>query len=148
MMERTNAIQQPTEVLLKEINLENQVRELLDDTQIYFDYNIVNVSSDAKTPIIKLDLITINQEHNHKFLFHSCSGGNKINILEEMIAYITEYKKHQETYAIEWMNAKQTEEIQTSWFRGNDIFDILNKFFYNKEKSQFKIFKIKLMPSA
>lgn len=148
MMERTNAIQQPTEVLLQEINLENQVRELLDETQIYFDYNIVNVGSNSQAPTIKLDLITINQEHNHKFLFHSSVGNNKINILEDMIAYITEYKKHQETYAIEWMDSKKGDEVQTSWFRGNDIFDVLNKFFYNKEKSQFKIFKIKLMPSA
>ncbi len=148
MMERTNAIQQPTEVLLQEINLENQVRELLDETQIYFDYNIVNTGSNSQAPTIKLDLITINQEHNHKFLFHSCMGNNKINILEEMIAYINEYKKHQETYAIEWMENKKGDEVQTSWFRGNDIFDVLNKFFYNKEKSQFKIFKIKLMPSA
>ncbi|EAY27900.1 hypothetical protein [Microscilla marina] len=148
MMERTNAIQQPTEVLLHEIDLENTVRELLDDTQIYFDYNIVNIGSKTEVPQIKLDLITINKEHNHKFLFHSCTGSNKINILEAMIDYINEYKKRQETYAIEWMNVKLTEEMQTSWFRGNDIFDILNKFFYNKEKSQFKIFKIKLMPSA
>lgn len=148
MMERTNAIQQPTEVLLHEIDLENTVRELLDDTQIYFDYNIVNVGSKNEVPQIKLDLITINKEHNHKFLFHSCTGSNKINILDAMIAYINEYKKRQETYAIEWMNVKLTEEMQTSWFRGNDIFDVLNKFFYNKEKSQFKIFKIKMMPSA
>jgi hypothetical protein len=147
-MELQNAIQQPTEVLLQEIELENQIRIALDETQIYFDYNIVPNSSNQTYPLIKLDLITINKEHNHKFLFHSLQGLTKISILKEMIAYINEYKKQQETYSIEWTDNKTPDKIQISWFKGNDIFDILHKFYYTKEKSQFKIFKIKLMPEA
>jgi len=147
-MDRQNAIQQPTEVLLKEIDLENQIREMLDDTQIYFDYNIVPQVTDLPYPMIKLDLITINKEHNQKFLFHSIKGATKIGILKEMIAYIHEFKKQLESYEIEWMDEKVPEKMQTSWFRGNDIMDVLNKFYYSKEKSRFKIFKIKLMPSS
>jgi len=151
-MDRPNAIQQPTEVLLKEIELENKIRELLDDTQIYFDYNIVPEPEVMEFPVIKLDLITINKEHNQKFLFHSVKGGSKMEILKTMITYINEYKKNLEIYEIEWLDIKlhgnQHGSIQTSWFRGNDIFDVLNKFYYEKEKSQFKIFKIKLMPEA
>ncbi|TAE43879.1 MAG: hypothetical protein EAZ44_02850 [Cytophagia bacterium] len=146
-MEIQNAIQQPIEVLLQEIDLENQIRNLLDDTQIYFDYNIVP-NLNGQYPLIKLDLITINKEHNHKFLFHSNQGTSKMSILQEMIIYIDEYKKQQETYAIEWADIKIPNRIEISWFKGNDIFDILNKFYYTKEKSQFKIFKIKLMPEA
>ena len=130
-MDRQNAIQQPTEVLLQEIDLENQIREALDDTQIYFDYNVVpNLSEESNYPLIKLDLITINKEHNHKFLFHSITGATKISILRDMIAYIDEYKKQQETYEIEWMDLKAEDKVQNSWFRGNDIFDILNKFYF------------------
>ncbi|MCS6821456.1 MAG: hypothetical protein NZ551_06260 [Microscillaceae bacterium] len=144
---RTNAIQQPTEVLLQEIELENQIRNLLNDTQIYFDYNTI-VQNDGNL-LVKLDLITINKEHNQKFLFHSIQGKDKVSILEEMIAYIDNYKRHLEIYEIEWLNLKAPNpSIQTSWFRGNDIFDVLHKFYYDKEKSQFKIFKIKLMPMA
>ena len=147
-MERHNAIQQPTEILLQEIDLENKTRELLNDTQIYFDYNVVPNEQSDKEPLIKLDLITINKEHNQKFLFHSILGGSKIGILEEMLAYIKEYKEHLEIYSIEWIDTKTEANIQTSWFRGNDIFDVLHKFYYEKEKSRFKIFKIKLMPEA
>lgn len=147
-MDRQNAIQQPTEVLLKEIDLENKIRELLDDTKIYFDYNIVPEEQD-NMPLIKLDLITINQEHNQKFLFHSLKGESKIDLLSGMIEYINQYKKTLQTYEIEWLDSKQSgDKIQTSWFRGNDIFDVLHKFYYEKEKSRFRIFKIKLMPEA
>jgi hypothetical protein len=147
-MDRQNAIQQPTEVLLKEIDLENKVRESLDDTQIYFDYNIVPQETELPYPLIKLDLITINKEHNQKFLFHSITGASKIGILKEMLAYIDEFKKQLESFEIEWMDTHNPDKMQTSWFRGNDIFDVLNKFYYSKEKSRFKIFKIKLMPMA
>jgi hypothetical protein len=147
-MDRQNAIQQPTEVLLKEIELENQIREMLDDTQIYFDYNIVPQLSDLPYPLLKLDLITINKEHNQKFLFQSITGATKVGILKDMIAYIHEYKKQLESFEIEWMDTHSSEKMQTSWFRGNDIMDVLNKFYYSKEKSRFKIFKIKLMPMA
>ncbi|TAF64438.1 MAG: hypothetical protein EAZ55_11420 [Cytophagales bacterium] len=147
-MDRPNAIQQPAEVLLKEIELENQIREMLNDTQIYFDYNLVPQADENAYPTIKLDLITINKEHNQKFLFHSTKGETKTSILQAMITYILEYKKHQESYAIEWLDVKQGGGVQTSWFRGSDIFDVLNKFYYEKEKSRFKIFKIKLMPEA
>lgn len=148
MDNRHNAIQQPAEILLKEIELENLVRELLDDTQIYFDYNLVPDKQDAKISLIKLDLITINREHNQKFLFHSTKSNNKITILEEMLIYIKEYKKNQESYEIEWLDAKSNTEMQTSWFRGNDIFDVLQKFYYDKKQSRFKILKIHLMPEA
>ncbi len=148
-MDRQNAIQQPTEVLLKEIELENNVREILNETQIYFDYNVVpDNTAEHNLPIIKLDLITINKEHNQKFLFHSLKGVSKIGILKEMIAYIQEYKDRSESYEIEWINLKQPEKTLTSWFLGNDIMDVLHKFYYNKEKTQFKIFRIKLMPLA
>ena len=148
MENRHNAIQQPAEILLKEIELENHIREQLNDTQIYFDYNLVPDKQDNKTPLIKLDLITINREHNQKFLFHSTKGGNKIAILEDMIAYIKEFKKNQESYQIEWLDAKNNEKVQISWFRGNDIFDVLQKFYYDKKQSRFKILKINLMPEA
>lgn len=149
-MDRQNAIQQPTEVLLKEIDLEEQIRNILDDTQIYFDYNVLpsNDESESTMPWVKLDLITINRQHNHKFLFHSIKGKSKVGILKEMISYINDYKKNLENYEIEWMNTDESNRIQISWFRGNDVFDVLHKFYYDKEKSQFKIFKIKLMPMA
>ncbi|NJO03288.1 MAG: hypothetical protein HC880_17835 [Bacteroidia bacterium] len=147
-MDRQNAIQQPTEILLQEIELENQIRSLLDTAQIYFDYSVIQSEDEHVMPKIQLDLITINQEHKQKFLFHATQGSSKVSILKEMIAYITEYKKHLENYEIEWMDLKSNSKIQTSWFTGNDIFDILHKFYYDKEKSQFKIFKIKLMPMA
>lgn len=148
MENRHNAIQQPAEILLKEIEMENQIRELLNDTQIYFDYNIVPDKQDAKILLIKLDLITINREHNQKFLFHSTKGHNKIAILEDMIAYITEFKKNQESYEIEWIDTKNNTKVQVSWFRGNDIFDVLQKFYYDKKQSRFKILKITLMPES
>lgn len=145
-MEVQNAIQQPIEVLLKEIEFENQIRQLLNDTQIYFDYNVVNINETEQLPMFRLDLITINREHNHKFLFHSVTGASKVLLLKEMLRYIEEYNRQQETYQIEWTHLKDLSKMQDSWFRGNDIFDVLNKFYYGKEKSQFKIFKIKLMP--
>ena len=147
-MDVQNAIQQPIEVLLKEIELENQIRQLLDETQIYFDYNLVNFNEQGEVPMLRLDLITINREHNHKFLFHSVTGSSKVALLKEMLRYIDEYNRQQETYQIEWTHLKDLDKLQDSWFRGNDIFDVLNKFYYGKEKSQFKIFKIKLMPMS
>lgn len=147
-MDVQNAIQQPIEVLLKEIELENQIRQLLDETQIYFDYNLVNFNEQGEIPMFRLDLITINREHNHKFLFHSVTGTSKVSLLKEMLRYIDEYNRQQETYQIEWTHLKALDKLQDSWFRGNDIFDVLNKFYYGKEKSQFKIFKIKLMPMS
>jgi predicted aldo/keto reductase-like oxidoreductase len=144
---RHNAIQQPTEVLLREIDMENYIREQLHETQIYFDYNLIP-QAESKIPLIRLDLITINKEHNQKFLFHSLSGSSKISILEDMITYIKEFNKNLESYEIQWLDSLHNAKTQTSWFRGKDIFDVLNKFYYDKEKSRFKILKIKLMPEA
>jgi hypothetical protein len=147
-MDLQNALHQPIEVLLKEMELENQIRQALDDTQIYFDYNIINLNETQQNPTLKLDLITINSEHNHKFLFHSLTGISKISLLHEMTNYIKEYKRNRDNYEIEWLNNNLNEKMQKSWFRGNDIFDVLNKFYYNKDKSQLKIFRIQLMPMS
>ncbi|GIV38704.1 MAG: hypothetical protein KatS3mg033_0504 [Thermonema sp.] len=148
MENRHNAIQQPTEVLIRELELEEAIRRQLEDARIYFDYSLVQNPEDTKNPLIKLDLITINPQHNQKFLFHSVRGRSKTELLEQMMDYIQNYKKNLESYEIEWMDARLPEKVQVSWFRGSDIFDVLNKFYYDKEKSRFRILKIKLMPEA
>lgn len=148
MENRHHALQQPAEVLIRELELEENIRRLLEDARIYFDYSLVQPVGDSRQPLIKLDLITINPQHNQKFLFHSLQGQSKIELLEQMINYIQHYKKQLESYEIEWIDAQQPDKVQVSWFRGNDIFDVLNKFYYDKEKSRFRILKIKLMPEA
>ena len=58
---RHNALQQPAEILLKEIDLENHIRTQLDETQIYFDYNLV---PDTETSSLIINVLYSFTIHN------------------------------------------------------------------------------------
>lgn len=140
-----------TKTLLMELEIQDKISKELDDTKVYLDFCIVPhnpYSSVIANSDIKLDLITISETHNEKFLFHSITANNKLECLILMLDYIkSDYKKKLQHYKIDWRKSG-TNDIIISWFWGKDFMDVVNKFFYSKNRSEILIYEIKLMPES
>ncbi len=138
-----NSINKTSDVLLKEIELEDKIKKELSDVILYFDYQEYENMGDGSS----LSLITISKNHGERFLFHKVLDNSKIDCLSQMLEYITsDYKKNLEHYEIIWKNKKSSESTQKSWFCGRSFLEVMDKFYYLKDTSDIIIFNIKLMP--
>jgi len=95
--------------------------------------------------IVKLDLVTINPVHEQSFLLHSIKAINKVEALEKMQAYIIEHYKEENSYTIQWTKIGES-DLHTSYFRAQNIYQVLDKFTYGRDRNAYKIFSINMNP--
>ncbi len=92
-----------------------------------------------------LRLITINPEHNQSFLFHTSLGTDKVTCLKAMLDYTLSFRERDSSYTIQWAVRGQS-KLETSYFRGTDIYDVLQKFSYGRDKNAILIYSVSLNP--
>jgi hypothetical protein len=97
--------------------------------------------------ITTLNLITINPRHEQSFLFHSVKAVDKIEALQKMQKYVNAQQKDENTYTIQWRKVGDT-QLHTSYFRAKNMYDALDKFYYNRDIASYTIFNLALNPVA
>lgn len=121
-------------------SIEEQIAELLQMPmeQLEFDYY-----RDGEKTV--LNLVTISSRHNQKFLFHRTTGFGEIDVAHKMLDYVKNHRRIKNSYTIQWCVAGE-KELHTSYFRGKDIYDVLDKFYFGKDINSTIIFHISLNP--
>lgn len=112
----------------------------LESNSIVFDFS----ESEGKH---KLDLITVNPKHRQSFLFHSTEGLTKVDALQHMLNYVQEYKEKESSYTVQW-SLRGSDELQTSYFRANNIMLALDKFYFGRDINSIVVFSVNLNPLA
>ncbi len=92
-----------------------------------------------------LRLITVNPRHKQSFLFHQEIGFGEMDVLHKMLDYVKTHKHSKDSYTIQW-SLKDGKELHTSYFRGKNIYEVLDKFYYGKDITSTIIFSISLNP--
>lgn len=92
-----------------------------------------------------LHLFTINSKHQQRFLFHASAGHTKMEALVEMLQYVKEFRRSENSYTIQW-SLKGENSLHTSYFRAKDIFQALEKFSFGRDRNTMVVFSITLNP--
>lgn len=98
-----------------------------------------------KDNVIRLDLITINPKHDQSFLFNTTKAVDKIEALKKMMDYVKVHYKTEETYTIQWVKIGE-DSLHTSYFRAKNIYDVLDKFFFERDLNSYRIYSVALNP--
>jgi hypothetical protein len=98
-----------------------------------------------KNETVRLDLVTINPKHEQSFLFHTETGTDRIDALKKMLEYIDEHYQLESSMTIQWVKIGEN-KLHTSYFRARNMYDALDKFYYERDQSNYKIFSITLNP--
>jgi hypothetical protein len=124
-----------------------QMAELKKEISNYLGIQQENLTFEysGSTEKVRLDLITINSVHKQSFLFHTSYGFSKIDALYDMLTYVKSYKELDQSYTIQW-SIKGSDELHTSYFRANNIFQALEKFSYGRDINGTVIFSVVLNP--
>lgn len=110
----------------------------LDPETLIFNYK-------QKNEIVRLDLVTVNPKHEQSFLFRTQTGTDKIDALQKMLQYIDEHYASENSMTIQWIKMGDN-KLHTSYFRAQNMYEALDKFYYGRDMSQYKIFSIVLNP--
>ena len=114
------------------------VRLGLDPETLIFNYK-------QKNEIVRLDIVTVNPKHEQSFLFRTQTGTDKIDALQKVLQYIDEHYPSENSMTIQWIKMGDN-KLHTSYFRSQNMYEALDKFYYGRDMSQYKIFSIALNP--
>lgn len=112
----------------------------LDPSQLVFSYKQIE-------GILQLDLITFNPLHNQSFLFHSTRAIDKNEALHKMLEYVQKHFQKEATYTLQWVKIGE-DQLHTSYFRAKNIYEVLDKFFYDRDINSYKIYSVSLNPMS
>jgi hypothetical protein len=112
----------------------------LKENQIVFELNVM-------PNYVDLDLFTINSIHKQQFFFHSTEGRDEIEALELMLKHVENQLIIDDSFTFQW-KLKGSTEIHQSYFRGKNIMDALDKFYFGRSISSTTIYSIVLNPLA
>ncbi len=110
----------------------------LDGENLIFNYK-------QKNETVRLDLVTVNPKHDQSFLFHTVTGTDKIDALKKMLDYIDQHYHNESSLTIQWIKIGDN-KLHTSYFRAQNMYEALDKFYYGRDLGQYKIFSITLNP--
>jgi carbamoylphosphate synthase large subunit len=132
---------QIVDIHIEAARIQQEIEEYLGiEGSLIFDY----ITEAGK---VKLNLITVNKRHAQSFLFHSEIGIDKIDALKKMLEYVQTYKEKENSYTIQW-TAKDSKELQTSYFRARNIYEALDKLYYGRDMNAITVFSVVLNPVA
>jgi hypothetical protein len=132
-----------SEALSKELRaIEQNIAEFL---QMDLDRLEFGYYKDGEKSV--LNLVTISERHNQKFLFHRATGFGEMDVAMKMLDYVKNHRRIKNSYTIQWSLADE-HELHTSYFRGKDIYDVLDKFYFGKDINSTIIFHLSLNPVA
>ena len=145
---------------IKRFQLEREISDIIkndNNCSVHFEWKDVNVYINNLTIKNKrLDLITYNPVHNNFFLLHSIQNAVEnftmeqvyVTLLESMLIYVKKRQQSQIHYAIDWNYKTSTQSAKISYFRGKDMKDILNKFYYEKDIDTIVIYSITMIAES
>lgn len=97
--------------------------------------------------LVRLDLITINPRHHQSFLFHSTTGYDRLEALHKMLVYVKGYRDYENTFTIQWI-ARGEKELNTSYFRAKNMYEVLDKLYYGRDMNTITVFSLVMNPTS
>ena len=107
-------------------------------TELIFKYNDIENGN-------KLDVITVNPNHNQMFLFHTVVASSKVDSLHKMLEYIKNYRDRESSFTIQW-SLKESSELNTSYFRAANLQSAVDKFYFERDINSTVVFSVVLNP--
>jgi hypothetical protein len=106
---------------------------------IVFDFDEISQNH------VELRVITVNPRHRQSFLFHTTTGRDKVEALQDMVDYLKNYKDKESTFTIQW-RIKGEDVLNTSYFSAKNILGALDKLYFDRDPNSITVFSVILNP--
>ena len=137
--------------LKRRCELEKKIQKrIYDDNNAtcHFDYR--HIDNQNKEQKVVLTLITSNPKHNELFSLYTTSAhNNEIKCLDEIIVYLDSWCQEDNgyfNYEVVWFRKESPDNKITSYFTGKNYYEIMHRFFENKNPNDFIIVSSHMRP--
>lgn len=89
----------------------------------------------------------MNPRHQKSFLFRYETGRDKMECLGKILTYVRSYRDTESSYTLQW-STRGNRELQTSCFRTHNIYETLDKFYFDRDLNTITVFSVVLNPSS
>ena len=122
--------------------LEREIRQCLglEPAQLQFEFRELE-------GLTRLDLITLSPRHEQSFLFRYETGRDKVECLEKIMAYVRSYRDTESSYTLQW-RTRGDRELLTSYFRAHNVYEALDKLYFDRDLNAITVFSVVLNPSS
>jgi hypothetical protein len=120
--------------------VESKIGEILGlgKDHLVFSYKVVN-------EVTQLDIITFNPRHSQSFLFHSVKALDKLEAANKVWEYVNKHYQKEDSYTLQWIKIGE-QNLHTSYFRAKNIYEVLDKFYFERDVNSYRIYSISLNP--
>lgn len=130
------------EVSLKEMRIMSEISRIISKDNGNTTHPVWDEDEDGK---MTLHLFTYNDRNNQTFLLKSTKGNSKAGALTKALNYLNQELGEENSYTVIW-RSKDRKKQEESYFSGKDVWEVLEKFYFGKEREDIIIFEIKLSP--
>lgn len=126
-----------------ELQLESQIsRYFMKDNGVTCHFRYEDDKEDGD---VFLCVYTFNKDTNTSFLFHKVKGASLTTALTKALNYLKEVMPEENNYTVKWRKEGEEEERE-SYFRGSDIEEVVNKFYFGKDRETITVTDVNLNP--
>ena len=97
---------------------------------------------------VRAKLLTWNPKHKSTFLVKEIETDSVIQALKQLLKYVKDkIRDDEKPYTVKWhLKDSDDPKLITSHFYATEIYDLLQKFYYDKNHDDYQIIEIKLNP--
>lgn len=127
----------PTRLSTESVRLQKEIKNLLQvQGKLYFDFSPENME-------VRLSLVTVSQRHGQPFLLHEHTGEDRTDALKNMLDYLRKPpSKAAFLFEVLWCKPDTPETSYTSHFWAKDVFEVLDKCYYQTKHKDLIIKRI------
>jgi hypothetical protein len=127
----------------QEIMLESKIIEYFTkDNGVTCHFKYIDTEDDK----VELNLYTFNLKTNTNFLFHKVKSSSSITALSKMLNYMSDTMPSEKNFTVFWFYKENEDKINASYFRSEDIEQVMIKFYTGKNRDEIEVSEIKLNP--
>lgn len=131
----------------KFLDLEHQISEMIRNGRsgCHASFRYSHQGSKVRTK-----LVTWNPKHRSTFLVHEVEARSKVECLNQLKLYVKDkIREKEKPYTVRWyLKDSSNPSLVVSHFYAQDLYTLLDKFYYDKNKEDYEIVEIKLNPST
>lgn len=114
----------------------------------HFEYHeIITGKLNSSTFNKKVTVMTYNPKTQETFLLKEVEANTSEECLEKILEYVKSHKEEFDSFTIFW-SKKGESKSEKSYFYCRDLFEALEKFYFNKNREEYTIYEVKMNPRA
>ena len=114
----------------------------------HFEYEAAFPAKLGDSALRKVTVMTYSKQKQATFLLKEVLVSTDEEGLEEILKYAKSHKDDYDSFTVVWIKKGVGNKSEKSYFYCKDLFEVLEKFYFNKNREDYVIYEVKMNARA